>query len=657
MKATLTKRMRASAVALAVLACALFVVFVVVRTGTFGSESVKEALDEIPQDEEGGVQAIVQEATHGSYQGHAPNKMSSSGTPDSMASSIVKEVGVKPSMSAVNTELMAAPSLGNEKACRETYGFLPCSESVGGSIFLMLAYGAVLMFAATCIGDGGEAMLDLEIMPPAIIGGILLPVLGAVPDAVIVAVSGLARATKVEVERKIAVGIGTLAGSTIMLLCVALPSSLFVGRCDIEDKGEGPVAVDQVLDGQPSDAQKDGYCQGFSSLCQHLYRTGISHDNTVLRIKWFMAFTSLGYLVVQGPAFSKDKDVIHTSCLVGAIVCFVLLIVYLIDSVFSAQGEEKIQMRKKERRDFLEAVVSYQKHSASKLELIDASTGSVNKDAVRELFNVFDADGNGHLDAKETETFARMVFKTSGQDSVPADVLQELHDARQADVDVPSKTPTAIGCGGRKKEVDIESGVIDVESFIELVARLLNERVETARTEKTDDDDEEEGEADAPPMSFSRALFLIVLGTALVTLFSDSMVDAIDSFGRTTGVPNFISGFVICPYVSNASELISSLQFAARKKKKNASVCFSQIYAACTMNNCLCLGVFFGVVWLRNLDWNYAVEVFSIVLITWFVAVLTCTRTTIPLWMGAVISVLYPLSLALVEVLHRLNIK
>ena len=53
-------------------------------------------------------------------------------------------------------------------------------------------------------------------------------VLGAVPDAAIILASGLGEGA----QEKLSVGMGTLAGSTVMLLTVAWSASLFVGRSD-----------------------------------------------------------------------------------------------------------------------------------------------------------------------------------------------------------------------------------------------------------------------------------------------------------------------------------------------------------------------------------------------------------------------------------------
>jgi len=47
----------------------------------------------------------------------------------------------------------------------------------------------------------------------------VIPIMGAVPDGMIVLLSGMC--PKEEMEKEIAVGLETLAGSTIMLLTVA----------------------------------------------------------------------------------------------------------------------------------------------------------------------------------------------------------------------------------------------------------------------------------------------------------------------------------------------------------------------------------------------------------------------------------------------------
>ena len=76
---------------------------------------------------------------------------------------------------------------------------------------------------------------------------------------------------------------------------------------------------------------------------------------------------------------------------------------------------------------------------------------------------------------------------------------------------------------------------------------------------------------------------LIALGTVIVSVFSDPMVDAIVNFSSASGIPAFYISFVVTPLASNSSELVSSFIFASKKRVKNNSVVYSQVYGAVTM--------------------------------------------------------------------------
>lgn len=57
-----------------------------------------------------------------------------------------------------------------------------------------------------CSTDGAELLLDLG-LPAAIIGGIVLPLLGAVPDSAMIIASGIG-GSKEDAEKEISVGMG-----------------------------------------------------------------------------------------------------------------------------------------------------------------------------------------------------------------------------------------------------------------------------------------------------------------------------------------------------------------------------------------------------------------------------------------------------------------
>ncbi|KAK1285299.1 hypothetical protein QJS10_CPB20g01955 [Acorus calamus] len=68
--------------------------------------------------------------------------------------------------------------------------------------------------AATYLSTGSELLL--EILGPGIVGGLFLPILGALPDALLILVSGLSGSPETA-QKQVLIGMGLLAGSTVML--------------------------------------------------------------------------------------------------------------------------------------------------------------------------------------------------------------------------------------------------------------------------------------------------------------------------------------------------------------------------------------------------------------------------------------------------------
>lgn len=65
------------------------------------------------------------------------------------------------------------------------------------------------------ISDGSELLLLVPAVA-GLVGSVVLPVLGAVPDGAIVLFSGMGD----NAQQQLSVGVGALAGSTIMLLTI-----------------------------------------------------------------------------------------------------------------------------------------------------------------------------------------------------------------------------------------------------------------------------------------------------------------------------------------------------------------------------------------------------------------------------------------------------
>jgi len=171
--------------------------------------------------------------------------------------------------------------------------------------------------------------------------------------------------------------------------------------------------------------------------------------------------------------------------------------------------------------------------------------------------------------------------------------------------------------------------------------------------EDVEENEEEDGKPkDWKPIAFHSAL-LMIIGTGLVSVFSDPMVEVIGNFGDSLNIKAFYVSFIITPVCSNASELISSLIFATKKTKTTNSLVWGQLYGAATMNNTLVLGIFLALVFFRDLVWTFTAETICILFVTFTVGAVGSYFNTYYTWMGFPILGLYPLSLVLVWLLEN----
>ena len=197
-------------------------------------------------------------------------------------------------------------------------------------VMLIAFYAFVLFTASKLIADGSE-MLTL-VFNPGLVGGLVLPVLGAVPDGAIVLFSGLGPID--QAQKQLAVGVGALAGSTILLLTVPWALCIWLGRVDLS--ADGTTAMYKA---------KPKLTQGSS-----LTRTGIQSGPDVPMGAYIMLATSTIYLIIQGPAWANNMGAAKTCALVALIVAVLALVAYSVLQVVSAryldmQKERQVQAR------------------------------------------------------------------------------------------------------------------------------------------------------------------------------------------------------------------------------------------------------------------------------------------------------------------------
>eukprot|EP00238_Polyblepharides_amylifera_P008287 CAMPEP_0196588338 /NCGR_PEP_ID=MMETSP1081-20130531/60283_1 /TAXON_ID=36882 /ORGANISM="Pyramimonas amylifera, Strain CCMP720" /LENGTH=539 /DNA_ID=CAMNT_0041910809 /DNA_START=20 /DNA_END=1639 /DNA_ORIENTATION=+ len=523
---------------------------------------------------------------------------------------------------------------------------LPESETVTGSTFLLASYGYLLLQGANLISDGSELLL--EVLDPGIIGGLVLPILGAVPDAAIILMSGLG-GTVEEAQEQVAVGMGTLAGSTIMLLTIAWAGSIYLGRCDLVADSRGNlIAKDKTLGkyNSPWDWRK----------------TGVTTDAATRENTYPMLLSSFLFLIIQIPAFAgyvEDTAAAYTALFLS----FFALAIYCVYQVISPELQER-KMQKARANMMKHHAVNAMAGLAGEHGhvLLCSETGALSIEATRAIFEKFDSDGSGELDTQEVKGL--LVGLTLGMEnlelnSADADAwFRELDKDKSGTVSFEefyhcldlwvkqkhssSTSPIHSAHPPRQHGAEQEGAYTPLQD-------LEDGQGEEEEEDGEDDDDEEEEEIQLTRTEiYTQAVGKLLMGTFIIVLFADPMVESVSSFAKATNLPAFFVSFVITPFASNASELVSSLQFAAKKKRKNISLTYCQVYGAVTMNNTMCFGVFMSLVAARGLKWEFSSEVVTMLLAIWIMAFVGSRGVTFQLWMAPVVLLIYPLSLALI---------
>ncbi|XP_040989759.1 sodium/calcium exchanger NCL-like [Juglans microcarpa x Juglans regia] len=518
-------------------------------------------------------------------------------------------------------------SASAESTCEQTYGFLPCTTTVLGNLFLIVVYGYLMFLSATYLSHGSELLL--EILGPGIVGGLFLPVLGALPDAMLILVSGLSGSTAIA-QSQVSVGMGLLAGSTVMLLTIIWGTCVIVGKCDL---------VDSV-------AQDAKDTKGFS-----LTESGVSTDIWTSYAATIMVLSVIPFLIVQIPQILDSTSGRHLAVLIALIVSLLLLVSYCLYQVV----QPWIQKRKIAYVKHKHVILGLLRHLRQRaLGRLLRDDGEPDRDVIEKLFTAIDVNGDGHVCPEELSALVvgiRFEEIDLDQDDAVIKVLQDFDTSRDSVID---KNEFFNGISRWIKRAK-RTQVVKPDPGPHTMKFLNDFHEETKREHDLldvgDQSDEVVEEDGGSRWTSIKAVLLLLLGTIIAAAFADPLVDAVDNFSDATSIPAFFISFIALPLATNSSEAVSAIIFASRDKRKTASLTFSELYGAATMNNVLCLSVFLALVYIRGLTWDFSSEVLVIVIVCVVVGGFASFRTHFPLWTALVAFLLYPFSLALIYVL------
>jgi len=545
----------------------------------------------------------------------------------------------------------------------------PSDVGVTGLIWLLASYGYILFYSSNLISEGSDLLLLVPSLA-GLVGGVVLPLLGAVPDGAIMLFSGLGDIE--EAQETLSVGVGALAGSTIMLLTVPWAMSVFSGAVDLVGPDQTP-----NYKGSPKLSEK--------SFCASLNTTGVALTPEINKGAKMMLFTTLPYFIIQVPAYyltgtrEEVSEGEHYWALAGLIVCVTFFLGYLAmnikmsnDSANKLRRTAVIKEALKKGRVSLSGALAEEvttieanihnkevadsKNEGTESELLARSNIAGYpptevavrlKEIVIDAFNGYDENRNGTLEKKE---FA--MFLTDFNESVSSEKLDKVFATYDAD----------------------NSGTIEFDEFIAACYTIIKQKasadteaiVSVVRQEilNGDDDSEEEEEVPEDLVDLSpdkqqraikiRAFSMLAIGTALVLIFSDPMVDVMSEIAVRADIPAFYVSFILAPLASNASEVIASQYYASKKTRKTITVSLTALEGAASMNNTFCLAIFMGLIYFRGLAWSYSAETIAIILVQLILAIYAQQKLMTAM-RGWLVMTLFPLSILFVWGLERLG--
>jgi len=269
------------------------------------------------------------------------------------------------------------------------------------------------------------------------------------------------------------------------------------------------------------------------------------------------------------------------------------------------------------------------------------------KTIMRPFFAKYDADNSGNMEKSEF-----LIMLRDLDDQLQKDEAEDLWKTFETSGD--GKIMFDEFCKGF-------ASYLAKEGTSEKLKRCKTSSKIPAYEMEAEEDGEEEVPEDLADLSYEdqqraikfRATWMMALGTTVVVLVSDPFVDVLTNWGDRIGIPSFYISFVVAPFASNASELLSAYTYAKKKTKSAITTSLSTLIGAACMNNTFCLGIFYGLIYFKGLAWQFTAETTAIIFVQWIIGLLAMARETQAWFVAFIILAMYPFCLWLVYFLEN----
>ncbi|XP_073312721.1 sodium/calcium exchanger NCL2-like [Primulina huaijiensis] len=498
------------------------------------------------------------------------------------------------------------------ETCEPVYGFLPCSTNVWGLLFLIVVYEILLSLAGQYVAIGSDKFF--EIIGPGIFGASLFQFLGTFPQIIIVLVSVLSGSRDAAQQRS-TLGMGLVAGTTAMLLTLVWGVSVVLGSYDLSSANTGK---------DPNDKNEI-----------KLKGCGLVTDAETSYTSRIMLISLVPFLILQMQNIFTTSSGRRVIILIALIITVILLFAYINYQIFQPWVQNR-------RFEYLMS-----KYAEDKLMQLLTSNGRPDTQKILQLFNRVDKNKSASISAAELRVLL-LGAKIDDSDDLTTD--RNIENIL-ASFDVSG------------------DGLINRDEFVkgmaQLVSKISNQDADSIKkgggknsqnTSQTQQGQLSKASSTSQRTSNSwltifKATLWIILGTFMLCALSEPLIKSVVSFAQAANLSSFSVSYLVIPFALNYGVAVQSIASARQKTQKSISLTLSALYSGVFMNNIVGLIVFLTPVYARDLMSNVSAEVLVVLIICIVMTLLTSLRTTYPVWVGYLVLVLYPISLASVYLL------
>ncbi|KAL6554183.1 hypothetical protein OROMI_019856 [Orobanche minor] len=310
--------------------------------------------------------------------------------------------------------------------CEQMYGFLPCSKSITGHVFLILVYEYLLFHGESYVASGGERIF--KILGPGVFGACVFQIIGSLPESLILLVitpsaiygatqdpSGLLN-NKEAAQELVLTGVGLVAGSSILLLTLLWGTCVVLGSQDFPNLLQSRSSSDCIKHNPLEDL--------FSSLWPGY---GVVTDYWTCYTARIMLVSVIPFTIIQFPRILHLSSGWERFFIVATLVVSVtFLISYFFYQLFQPWIQRRQLLYIKHAHLVVDILKHVQNHTMGRLFTND---GAPNLSVIRSIFEETDQDGDNALTAAELKDFIGEINyrrSHSDKDKVTQELMEEL---------------------------------------------------------------------------------------------------------------------------------------------------------------------------------------------------------------------------------------